>query len=130
MVSGFVVSTVGTGAANITLADPVDADKTVHLTVNVVNDVIRLPDAVTAVRAEAFAGFTASCLTIPAGTNAIDERDFCDNPQLKLVRFDTDTVSIDDAAFDGCGDIFFLCRENSDAHIYAQQHDITCVFIP
>ena len=80
---------------------------------------LALPDDLTTIEEEAFAGTDIERVIIPASVTEIGSRAFADCESLHYIVFEGDSITIAEDAFDGCRYIVFVCSENSDAAIYA-----------
>ena len=90
--------------------------------------VIALPAGLEAIEAEAFAGDTFVCAVLPKGCRAIGAGAFMDCAQLCFVEIPESVTSIDESAFEGCGDgLIIVTVSGSTAANFAKAHDITCV---
>ena len=67
---------------------------------------------------------------LPEGLAQIGERTFAGCTQLRMLMFLTDDVQIAANAFEGCSDLFFLCRDGSAAQQYAQANGIEYQLLP
>lgn len=64
---------------------------------------LRIPDSVTVIEAEAFAGITAEVVFLPGGSLSIGSRVFADCPNLKYIVIPSQAaVSAAEDAYDGC----------------------------
>ena len=62
---------------------------------------------------------------IPAGVTTINANAFNGCDRIKCVEIPSGVVNIGSGAFSGCTDLVILCDENSYAHTYAVENDIT-----
>lgn len=88
---------------------------TVHI-----SSVLTLPDSLTVIEAEAFAGMSAEKVVLPAGVTGIGSRAFADCASLRTVVIPGETIAIADDAFDGCEGLTFVCAEGSKAAVWAR----------
>ena len=61
---------------------------------------------------------------IPENVIDIGERAFADCNQLSSVTIVNTSTTLEDSAFDGCEDVYFLCPLESQAYYYAVNHGI------
>lgn len=91
---------------------------------------IDLPEGMTAVREEAFAGVAAEEIIIPGGVLSIGENAFRDCAGLKMISIPRTVASIADNAFAGCGEeLLILAAEGSAAHSFAGAKGISCLLV-
>ena len=85
--------------------------------------VVKLPDAVTTVSEESFAGSGCEIVEFGPNVESISDRAFADCPQLyKIIVHGTDTC-IGPDAFEGCGKLSVYAPEGSSAQNWAELHD-------
>ena len=70
-----------------------------------------LPDSLTAIEAEAFAGTDSQAVFVPEGCVSIGERAFADCSQLYYIHIPAGVTDIADNAFEGCPDCLWIDRE-------------------
>ena len=68
-------------------------------------DTLVLPEMLTSIGEEAFAGIKAECVVIPENVASIGPRAFADSPNLKKVILYPDDAEIAEDAFEGCGEV-------------------------
>ena len=91
-------------------------------------DDLLLPDSLTSIGEEAFAGGAFTRVMLSAQTTSIGRRAFADCGRLILVRIPAETVVIDPEAF-GDGELLTICGvPGSGAEAYAREHG--CLFFP
>ena len=91
-------------------------------------DDLLLPDSLTSIGEEAFAGGAFTRVMLSAQTTSIGRRAFADCGRLILVRIPAETVVIDPEAF-GDGELLTICGvPGSGAEAYALEHG--CLFFP
>lgn len=88
-----------------------------------VEDVMYLPEDLTEIKTEGFAGVTAYTVVIPENVAEIGSRAFADCIEMRYVQFEGNDCVISEDSFEGTHAIF-LCHEESSAKEYAVQHDI------
>lgn len=84
---------------------------------------VTLPDNLTDIRSEAFAGTVISDIQLPDGCKSIGARAFAYSG-LELIRIPDIVVSIASDAFDGCRALTICCAADSYAAGYAAEHGI------
>ena len=70
---------------------------------------LRLPNALSEIGEEAFAGVPAETVYLPDGVTAIGERAFADCAALRAVRIPASVTEIADSALSGCRDDLVIC---------------------
>lgn len=87
---------------------------------------LNLPADLTAIEAEAFKGVNTEEIVIPDGCTTIGAKAFADSAKLVIVVMPDSVTSIADDAFEGCGNVTFLCESRNTAAAFAEKHNIPC----
>lgn len=86
-----------------------------------------LPENLTRIEEEAFAGSRIEAVEIPAGCTEIGEYAFNGCDRLRIVKFDGMHTTINENAFVGTYDVKFICMNGSDAEAFANEHWIPVI---
>ena len=70
-------------------------------------DTLRIPEGITEIEDEAFAGISAERVILPAGLRRIGKRAFAGCAHLKYVNIPLSVTDIDETAFEGCDGVCF-----------------------
>ena len=87
-----------------------------------------LPVAIQSIEESAFEGLPITVVEIPTGCENIGKWAFKDCTNLMQIRIPSSVVSIDDTAFDGCGNVFIFGTTNSAAKKFCDSH-ANCTFV-
>ncbi len=74
-------------------------------------NVLRLPDSLTGIEAEAFQNLVCGAILIPDGCTFIGSRAFADCPRLVYVRVPASIIFIAEDSFTGCDQAIIDCTE-------------------
>ncbi len=88
-----------------------------------------LPEDLTTIEEEAFAGGNFACVVLSENTNTIGERAFADCPNLVCISMMNPDVSIDDDAFGTMTELFMYGLPESTVQTFAENHEFV-VFKP
>ena len=120
-ISGSVVRAKAQGQAGITVRCKGFEDCVVSVNVNSsYGDGLNLPPGLTFIEEEAFYGIRTDYVTIPFGTQAIGSHAF-DGGVIWFVAVPETVYDIGENSFSGA---VILCREDSPAHLFAQEHNL------
>ena len=109
------IQAIAPGTATIIVTSQADAKK-VQFSITVIKPVILiLPDSVSSVEEEAFAGIAASQIILPEGCRSIGPRAFADCTQLTSITIPASVTEIADDAFDGCSGVTIVTSQGSAA---------------
>lgn len=86
-----------------------------------------LPDSLTEIDEEAFAGCAFHVVQLPEETASIGKRAFADCPNLTFIYIPNETISIDEYAFDNANDLTIFGKAGSNAEEYAESHGFNFV---
>ena len=89
-----------------------------------------LPEEITQLGAESFAGSGAVEIILPEGLCSIGANAFTGCEYLVLVHLPDEVESVSDLAFPADGSVTLICRENTASAQLAQARDIPCVLVP
>lgn len=98
-------------------------DAVVHYT-----NALRLPHGLTAVSQESFSHTFAREVILPDAVTAIGARAFGDCGLLKMILIPSSVTDIDPSALEGSEQAIVLCRENSAAHLFAEENGLAFSF--
>jgi len=83
---------------------------------------VRLPESLSVVETEMFAGASLESVYIPVSVKKIAAGAFQDCVQLTKVVIAAEDVQIDENAFSGCGKLLIIAPEESAAHSFAEKN--------
>lgn len=116
-----VVTAVGDGMAIITAscgAVSAQCDVLVYQGITV------LPESLTEIAEEAFAGSRVACVECPQGLKTIGKRAFADCAILVRISLGSEVQSIAEDAFEGCEHVVIYAPEESYAARWAKENDV------
>lgn len=89
---------------------------------------MKLPEALEVIEAEAFAGNACICVVIPEGCLRIEAKAFMDCAQLQFIEIPASVTGIDHTAFAGCSEkLIVITTAGSAAETFARENGIICV---
>lgn len=83
-----------------------------------------LPASMKQIESEAFADIAAEAVRLPDGCESIGEQAFANSPKLQQVYMPDSVSDIAETAFDGCGQVRFICESENKAAEYAETNGI------
>lgn len=108
-----------------------DATRTAACDVLVMaEELLVLPEELTAIGAEAFAGAAIQGAELPDGVKTIGARAFADNAELLHVNIPAGVEEIAADAFDGCAKLVLLCKADTYGATFAEAQSIPCMIVP
>lgn len=123
-----IVTGVGVGFATLTVQTTSSTVYSASCTiiVNSTNKLV-LPQNLTVIGAEAFAGSGAQEVVLPNNAVKISSHAFSACPQLRIVTIPISVTDIADNAFEGCNYVGIICAGGSAAEIFAANKGIPYV---
>ena len=121
--TGGVIKAVGDGTAVITASC---GEVSAQCEVLVYQGITVLPESLTEIAEEAFAGSRVACVECPQGLKTIGKRAFADCDILVRISLGSGVQSIAEDAFEGCENVVILAPEGSYAARWAKEKGISC----
>ena len=116
----------GTGTTKVTCGLPYNSSARTF-TVSVSGeglDILQLPDDLTEIGDEAFAGVEAQIIELPDGIGKIGSGAFRNCGQLVRINMPDSVIEIAGDAFENCPNVTLFCESENDAWQWAQDHGV------